>query len=110
MIRTLLAASAVALLTAATAQAQDVKIGVLYPITGGGAVYGVPAMTGHRMAVEEVNAAGGILGRKVVSIERDTKLNPSEAAAAAEPDGSRRARVWWIQMYRPTERASSFPR
>ena len=71
-------------LLGATSHAEDLKVGVLYPITGGGAVYGVPAMEGHRMAVEEVNAAGGINGMTVVSVERDTKLNPAEAAAAAK--------------------------
>jgi len=67
-----------------TTQAADIKIGALYPITGGGAVYGVPAMLGNRMAVDEINAAGGINGSKVVIVERDTKLNPAEAAAAAK--------------------------
>lgn len=84
MKKTLLAATALAALSWTAADAAEIKIGVLYPITGGGAVYGVPAMEGHRMAVEEVNAAGGILGMKVVSVERDTKLNPAEAAAAAK--------------------------
>ncbi len=64
--------------------ADPVRIGVLYPIAGTGAVYGVPAMHGHRMAVDEVNAAGGILGRNVVTVERDTKLKPAAAAAAAK--------------------------
>jgi branched-chain amino acid transport system substrate-binding protein len=68
----------------ASAIAADIKIGVLYPLTGGGAVYGVPAMHGHRMAVDEINAAGGINGMKIVTVERDTKLNPAEAAAAAK--------------------------
>ena len=66
------------------AGAAEIKVGALYPITGGGAVYGVPAMEGHRMAVEEVNAAGGVNGMMLVSVERDTKLNPAEAAAAAK--------------------------
>ncbi len=80
----LVASSVLAAATAfGAARAAEVKIGVLYPITGGGAVYGAPAMEGHRMAVEEVNAAGGILGMKVVTVERDSKLNPAEAAAAA---------------------------
>lgn len=69
---------------AGVASAAEVKIGMLYPITGGGAIYGGPAQEGHRMAVEEVNAKGGILGMKVVSVERDTKLNPADAAAAAK--------------------------
>jgi len=81
----LLAGSALTALCATGAHAQnEIRIGVMYPITGTGAVYGVPAMEGHRMAVEELNAAGGILGRKVVSVERDTKLNPAEASAAAK--------------------------
>ena len=66
------------------AQAAEVKIGTLYPITGGGAIYGSPAMIGHRMAIDELNSQGGILGMQVVSVERDTKLNPATAAAAAK--------------------------
>ena len=62
----------------------EIKIGVLYPIAGTGAVYGTPAMYGHNMAVDEVYAAGGIMGQKVVSFARDTKLKPAAAAAAAK--------------------------
>ncbi len=69
-------------LGAGTAFAQQpVKIGGMYPLTGGGAVYGVPAMAGHQLAIEELNAKGGILGRKIESIERDDKLNPSAASS-----------------------------
>ncbi len=80
------AAAALATFTVAgSALAQDtIKIGVLYPIAGTGAVYGVPAMHGHDMGVDEVNAAGGILGKKVVTFARDTKLKPAAAAAAAK--------------------------
>lgn len=63
---------------------EPIKIGVLYPIAGTGAVYGVPAMQGHDMAVDEINAAGGILGRQVETFARDTKLNPADASAAAK--------------------------
>ena len=62
----------------------EVKIGVLYPIAGTGAVYGVPAMHGHDMAADEINAAGGILGQQIVTVARDTKLKPAAAAAAAK--------------------------
>ena len=76
----LLAAAGV--LGAGTAFAQEpIKIGVLYPLTGGGAVYGVPAMAGHQLAVEELNAKGGILGRKIELVERDDKLNPAAASS-----------------------------
>ena len=74
---------AAGVLSAGTAFAQQgpIKIGVLYPLTGGGAVYGVPAMAGHQLAIEELNAKGGIMGRKVESIERDDKLNPAAASS-----------------------------
>ncbi len=79
------AAVAVMVLGVSGAQAADpIKIGVLYPISGVGAIYGTPAMHGHNMAVDELNAKGGILGRKVVTVARDTKLNPAAAAAAAK--------------------------
>ena len=45
---------AAGVLGAGTAFAQQgpIKIGVLYPLTGGGAVYGAPALIGHQMAIE----------------------------------------------------------
>ncbi len=62
-----------------------IKIGVLYPTSGSGAVFGTPAMLGHQMAVEEINAMGGIGGKTpIVSFARDTKLKPATAAAAAK--------------------------
>ena len=64
--------------------AEEIKIGMLYPITGGGAIYGSPAQIGHRMGVEEINLDGGRLGLQAISVERDTKLNPATAAAAAK--------------------------
>ena len=84
MRRKLMTAAAAAALTVGTAQADEIRIGVLYPITGTGAVYGVPAMHGHDMAVDEINAAGGIMGKKIVTVARDTKLKPAAASAAAK--------------------------
>ena len=74
---------AAGVLSAGTAFAQQgpIKIGAMYPLTGGGAVYGVPAMAGHQLAVEELNAKGGIMGRKIELIERDDKLNPAAASS-----------------------------
>ena len=78
-------------LTHSVLAAEPIKIGVLYPIAGTGAVYGVPAMHGHDMAVDEINASGGLLGKKVVSFPRDTKLKP---AAASRSQGSEWATTW----------------
>jgi branched-chain amino acid transport system substrate-binding protein len=82
--KTLAAAGVAVVLTVSGAAAEDIRIGVLYPTSGAGAIYGVPAMQGHDMAIEEINAAGGVNGMKLVSFARDTKLNPSAASAAAK--------------------------
>ena len=80
--RRLLTLLAAGMMIGSTAVAQDtVRIGGMYPLTGGGAIYGVPAMAGHQLAVEEINKRGGIMGRKVESVERDDKMNPSAASA-----------------------------
>src|SRR5207248_679959 len=78
----LLGLGAVCAVGTGTSLAQElVKIGAMYPLTGGGAGYGVQGMAGHHVAVDAVNAKGGILGRKIVSIERDDKMNPSAASS-----------------------------
>ena len=84
MRRSHLVSAAAVVLLAGAAQADEIRIGVLYPIAGTGAVYGEPAMHGHNMAVDELNAAGGILGKKIVTFARDTKLKPAAASAAAK--------------------------
>ncbi|MCY4592091.1 MAG: ABC transporter substrate-binding protein [Alphaproteobacteria bacterium] len=82
---TRITAAAAALLAGSIGAAQaDIKIGVLYPTSGTGAVYGVPAMQGHDMAVDEINGGGGVGGEMLVTFARDTKLKPAAAAAAAK--------------------------
>ena len=77
-------AGAIALALAGVSAQAEIRLGVLYPIAGTGAVYGVPAMFGHDLAVEEINAAGGVLGQDLATFKRDTKLKPAAAAAAAK--------------------------
>ncbi len=65
-------AAAMAALWAGTANAQDIKIGVSGPFTGGSASMGVSMRDGVKLAVDEINKAGGVLGgKKIVLIERD---------------------------------------
>ncbi|NQY83086.1 MAG: ABC transporter substrate-binding protein [Alphaproteobacteria bacterium] len=64
--------------------AEPIKIGVLMPISGGGAFYGSPAVVGVKIATDMLNAQGGILGRPVEFVVRDTQLKPAVAAAAAK--------------------------
>jgi len=53
------------------------------PLSGPASVYGVPITKGAEMAVEEINAKGGVLGRKLELLERDSKANADEAVRLA---------------------------
>jgi branched-chain amino acid transport system substrate-binding protein len=59
--------------------ADNIKIGVPIPLSGPTAVYGVPILKGAEMAVAEINAKGGVLGRKLEILSRDSKANADEA-------------------------------
>ncbi len=76
---------------AAAAHAQDViKIAGIYELSGGGASPGTYFRDGVELAVKEINAAGGILGKKIVSTAADTQTQPGVAkglAAKAVDDG-----------------------
>ena len=76
-------AAALALGFADTSNAQ-IKIGVIQPLTGAAAASGNYVMNGAKIAVEEINARGGVLGQKIEIVVEDNKSNPTEAAAAAE--------------------------
>jgi branched-chain amino acid transport system substrate-binding protein len=51
--------------------AEPIKIGVSGPFTGGSAPMGVSMRDGVRLATAEINAKGGVLGRKIELVERD---------------------------------------
>jgi branched-chain amino acid transport system substrate-binding protein len=74
----MLAAAALSLPMAANA-ADSIKIGFPIPMSGFAAVYGMPILKGAEMAVQEINANGGVLGRKLELLERDSKANADEA-------------------------------
>lgn len=61
----------------------EVLIGVAGPITGGQAKNGEDLVDGTRMAVEEWNAKGGVLGRQVAVVIRDDMADPKLAPVAA---------------------------
>jgi branched-chain amino acid transport system substrate-binding protein len=69
---------------AAGAAAQTIKIGVSEPLTGAFAASGNYVTNGARIAADEINAAGGVLGQKLELVIEDNKSNPTEAAASAE--------------------------
>lgn len=86
--RTLLAgAAALASLSAlpgrALAQGAPIRIGTLTPLTGAGGPYGPVMVKAVKAVVDEVNAAGGVLGRKVELISEDDQTNPEAGVRAA---------------------------
>jgi len=66
----------------AQAQQGPIKIGAILPLTGSGASYGVWMKGGAEMAAEEINAAGGIGGRKIEVIYEDHAADASKAVNA----------------------------
>lgn len=64
------------------APAETIKIGALGPLTGPVAVYGISATNGTKLAVDEINANGGILGKQVELNLLDEKGDPIEAVNA----------------------------
>jgi len=86
--RTLLTgAAALALATAAPgaarAQGGPIRLGTLTPLTGAGGSYGPSMRRAMEWVASEVNAAGGVLGRKVELASEDDQTNPEAAVRAA---------------------------
>ncbi len=77
-LRTLAALSCSFALSGAYAQANTLRIGVVGPFTGPSADFGVPMLNGIQLAVQEINAVGGYLGRQLELVVKDDKANPDE--------------------------------
>ncbi len=63
---------------------EPIKLGFLYTFSGRLATYGAGAKQGATIAMEEVNQAGGLLGRRVEGIFSDTQLKPKVGVEAAK--------------------------
>lgn len=68
----------------ATANAQTIKLANVAELSGGGATVGTNWKNGIDLAIEEVNAKGGILGRKVEVTHADSQSNPGVARAQVQ--------------------------
>jgi branched-chain amino acid transport system substrate-binding protein len=78
--RSVAVACATICVTSFSAVAADtIKIGYPMPLSGPASVYGIPITRGAELAVQEINEKGGLLGRKVELVERDSKANADEA-------------------------------
>ena len=65
------------------AQAAPFKLGVLLPFSGGLELFGQQGIQGVQMAVNEVNAAGGVLGRQIEIVQADDRTDPRTAVERA---------------------------
>src|SRR3954451_14769185 len=77
------ALAALPALPRAFAQGAPTRIGTLTPLTGSGGPYGPVMVKTVKAVVDQVNAAGGVLGRKIEVVSEDDQTNPEAAVRAA---------------------------
>lgn len=82
-LKTLAAAMALGFSLSASA-ADPIKIGVSGPFTGGSAPMGTSMRDGVRLAAAEINAKGGVLGRKIELVERDDEAKNERGVQIAQ--------------------------
>ncbi len=68
--------------TTTSADGETFKIGVIGPLTGGGAAYGIAVKNGAELAAAEINEAGGINGYQVEILSQDDELNAEKSVNA----------------------------
>ena len=78
-----LAVACIALAAGSAVAQKAIRIGYPVILSGPGALIGEPSLKGAQMYVEEINAKGGVLGRKLELVVRDTKGNADEAVRIA---------------------------
>ena len=82
---TRIAAAAALVATTSLAYAADpIKIGVAGPFTGGSSSMGVSMRDGVRLATDEINKAGGVLGRQLLLVERDDEAKNERGVQIAQ--------------------------
>lgn len=80
----LAAASTSILARASFAQSDPILVGVSGPLTGPNAQYGLQWKQGFDLALDKINAEGGVKGRKVAYVFEDSQSDPRQAVAIAQ--------------------------
>src|SRR6185436_16510692 len=62
-----------AVLTLPAAAADTIKIGSLHDLTGGLNIYGIQQAQGLKLAVDDINKKGGVLGKQIEVVEYDSQ-------------------------------------
>jgi len=68
----------------ASAEAATIKVGEFASLTGKEAAFGQSSHKGTLLAIDELNAAGGLLGRKIEFVYEDDRSTPGESATIAK--------------------------
>ncbi|MEL4181437.1 ABC transporter substrate-binding protein [Roseateles sp. PN1] len=79
-----LTAVALAAFSFSALAAEPIKIGVSGPFTGGSSSMGVSMRDGVRLAADEINKAGGVLGRQLLLVERDDEAKNERGVQIAQ--------------------------
>jgi len=64
--------------------ANVIKIGFLGALTGDVAMFGAPSLNGMKLAVDEINSSGGVLGKRLEIVEADNRGDKQEGAAVTQ--------------------------
>ena len=83
-LKTGLSALALAAMSTLALAADPIKIGVSGPFTGGSSSMGVSMRDGVRLAADEINKAGGVLGRQIQLVERDDEAKNERGVQIAQ--------------------------
>ncbi|MCR5723635.1 MAG: ABC transporter substrate-binding protein [Treponema sp.] len=75
-------AALLACVSCSKAESGTIKVGSIGPLSGAVAVYGVECKNGIDLAVQEINAAGGVNGQQFVVIAEDDEGNPEKSVSA----------------------------
>ena len=82
--KTLMTSVAFAASMTAAQAAEPIKIGVAGPFTGGSSSMGVSMRDGVRLAADEINKSGGVLGRPILLVERDDEAKNERGVQIAQ--------------------------
>ncbi len=76
-------AAILATLTPALAQQAPIKVGTIFPLSGGAGPDGQSVTNGVKLALEQINEKGGLLGRKLVIVSKDDESTPAVGVSRA---------------------------
>jgi branched-chain amino acid transport system substrate-binding protein len=63
--------------------AQDIKVGTIFPLSGGAGPDGQSVTNAVKLAIEQINEKGGLLGRKIVLVSKDDESTPAVGVSRA---------------------------